>query len=155
MMNSRKKNPRSRVEMVRDEAGLAMIIVMAVVLLLTLIPLALFTQSLQQLPLARHDQDHESALAAAEAGVDDYLNRLNQNSNYWTYNAANLPGDGNGAFTGFVPVAGPTPNSESFRYRPDVSTTPSTGIIYLTSTGKSRNVMRTVRVGIRRQGFLD
>jgi Tfp pilus assembly protein PilX len=155
MMNSRKKNPRRRMEMVRDEAGLAMIIVMAIVLLLTLIPLALFTQSLQQLPLARHDQDHESALAAAEAGVDDYLNRLNQNSNYWTYNAANLPSDGNGAFTGFVPVAGPTPNRESFRYRPDVSTTPSTGIIYLTSTGKSRNVMRTVRAGIRRQGFLD
>ena len=31
-----------------------------------LIPLAIFTQSVQQLPLARHDQDHEAALAASE-----------------------------------------------------------------------------------------
>ena len=75
-----------------------MIIVITVVMLLTFIPLTIFTQSVQQLPLARHDQDHESALAAAEAGVDDYLNHLNQNSNYWTYNAGNLPPDGNQRF---------------------------------------------------------
>ena len=40
-----------------------MIVVMTVVMLLTFIPLAIFTQAMQQLPLARHDQDHESALA--------------------------------------------------------------------------------------------
>ena len=132
-----------------------MIIVMSVVLLLTLIPLAIFTQAIQQLPLARHDQDHESALAAAEAGVDDYLNRLNQNSNYWAYSATNAPSDGNQAFTTWVPVAGPSNNNESFRYTPDTTKTPINGTVYLTSTGKSRNVMRTVRVGLRRQGFLD
>ncbi len=154
-MTHRRNAHRSRSRIVRDEAGIAMIIVMAVVMLLTLIPLAIFTQSLQQLPLARHDQDHEAALAAAEAGVDDYLNRLNQNSNYWSYNAANLPGDGNQAFTSFVNVAGPTPNKETFRYTPDTTKTPSSGTIYLTTTGKSRNVMRTVKVAIRRQGFLD
>ena len=90
---SRTKSKRSKVEVARDEAGLAMIVVMMVVMLLTMIPLAIFTQAIQQLPLARHDQDHESALAAAEAGVDDYLNRLNQNSNYWTYNATSTPPD--------------------------------------------------------------
>ena len=37
----------------RDEAGIAMIIVMTVVMLLTFIPLAIFTQAIQQLPLAR------------------------------------------------------------------------------------------------------
>ena len=155
MMNHGTREHRTRLQVVRDEAGIAMIIVMAVVLLLTLIPLAIFTQSLQQLPLARHHQDHESALAAAEAGVDDYLNRLNQNSNYWLYNATNLPIDGNQAFTNFVPVAGPSNNKESFRYTPDTTKTAVSGTIYLTSTGKSRSVMRTVRVGIRRQGFLD
>ena len=155
MMSHRTKQTRNRRKLVRDEAGLAMIVVMMVVMLLTLIPLAIFTQSLQQLPLARHDQDHEAALAAAESGVDDYLNRLNQNSNYWLYKASNLPPDGNQAFTSFVPVPGPTPNSETFRYTPDTTTTPSSGTIYLTSTGKSRSVMRTVKVGIRREGFLD
>ena len=138
-----------------DESGIAMIIVITVVMLLTLIPLAIFTQAVQQLPLARHDQDHEAALQAAEAGVDDYLNRLNQNSNYWTYSATNPDPNGNAAFTGFVPVAGPGTTGLSFRYTPDTTKTASTGVIYLTSTGKSRSVMRTVRVGLRREGFLD
>ena len=65
-----------------------MIIVIIVIMLMTLISLTMFSQAISQLPLARHDQDHEAALAAAEAGVDDYLNRLAQNSNYWTYNPA-------------------------------------------------------------------
>src|SRR3954451_24714064 len=148
---SRLSKPRAS----RDEAGLAMIVVMIVVLLLTFIPLAIFTQAVQQLPLARHDQDHEAALHSAEAGVDDYLNRLNQNSNYWLYSATNAAPDGNTAFTAFVPVPGPNDNSETFRYTPDATKTGVSGTIYLTSTGKSRNVMRTVKVGLRRQGFLD
>ena len=132
-----------------------MIIVMTVVMLLTFIPLAIFTQAIQQLPLACHDQDHESALAAAEAGVDDYVNRLNQNQNYWTYSATNPPPDGNQAFTKWVAVPGPSDNNESFRYRSDTTSTSINGTIYLTSSGMSRNVIRTVKVGIRREGFLD
>ena len=54
-----------------------------------------------------------------------------------------------------MPVPGPSTNGATFRYTPDTTKTPINGTIYLTSTGKSRNVMRTVKVGIRRQGFLD
>ncbi len=146
--------PRTRFKVVRDEAGVAMIIVMMVIMLLTLIPLAIFTQAVQQLPLARYNQDHEAALAAAEAGVDDYMNRLNQNSNYWTYSATNQSSPANSAFTSFVPVAGPG-TTTTFRYTPDTTKTAVTGIVYLTSTGKSRSVMRTIKVGIRKQSFLD
>src|SRR2546423_5988686 len=90
-----------------DEGGLAMIIVITVVMLMTLIPLAIVQGAIGQLPLARHDQDHEAALSAAEAGVDDYLNRLAQNSNYWTYNAANLPtSPTKPAFTRWTPGPG-------------------------------------------------
>ena len=151
-----------------DEGGLAMIIVITVVMLMTLIPLAIVQGAIGQLPLARHDQDHESALAAAEAGVDDYLNRLAQNSNYWTYNASNLPPTANPAFTGWtaVPVQSSTSLGECFRYHVDSSKTASTGIVYLTSSGKRLNkvsdgcasgagVIRTVDLGLRRQGFLD
>src|SRR3978361_1510883 len=105
----------------RAEDGLAMIVVMIVVMMLTFIPLAIFTQAVQQLPLARHDQDHEAALHAAEAGVDDYLNRLNQNSNYWTYSATNPDPGGNAAFTSFVNVPGPSTNGVQFRYTPDAT----------------------------------
>ncbi len=142
-----------------------MIIAITVVLLMTLIPLTIFSGAINQLPLARHDQDHESALAAAEAGVDDYLNHLAQNSNYWTYSAANPPPDGNQAFNTWVQVAGPSANGECFRYDVDTSSTAATGIVYLTSSGKrlanisggcaSTGVIRTVSLGLRRQGFLD
>jgi Tfp pilus assembly protein PilX len=153
-----------------DESGLAMIIAITVVMLMTIIPLALVQGAVSQLPLSRHDQDHESALAAAEAGVDDYMSRLAQNSNYWTYSATNPPTPANPAFTGWVRVAGPdptlsSPNAECFRYRPDSTKTASSGIVYLTSSGKrltnptsscsSPGVVRTVSIALRRQGFLD
>lgn len=132
-----------------------MVVVITVVMLLTLIPLGVFTQAIGQLPLARHAQDHEAALAAAEAGVDDYLNRLAQNQNYWTYSAANPPPDGNRAFSEWVPVPGPDNNDEYFRYATDTTQTSSAGLVHLTSSGRSRGVIRTVKVGLRRQGFLD
>src|SRR5256714_7205724 len=125
---------RTRPDGSHDEAGLAMIIAISVVMLMTLIPLTIYTQAVQQLPLARRDQDHEAALAAAEAGVDDYLNHLNQNQNYWVYNAGNAPPDGNLAFTSWVAVPGPNNNSESFRYSVNTAQTASTGVVYLTSS---------------------
>jgi hypothetical protein len=146
---------RRRADGSRDEVGLAMILAITVVMLMTLIPLTIFTQSVQQLPLARRDQDREAALHAAEAGVDDYLNHLNQNQNYWVYNAGNLPPDGNVAFTTWTAVPGPNNNDEYFRYTVNTSQTAATGIVYLTASGKSRNVIRTIKVGLRRQGFLD
>ncbi|HUI47967.1 MAG TPA: pilus assembly PilX N-terminal domain-containing protein [Acidimicrobiia bacterium] len=149
-----------------DEAGLAMIICITVVMLMAIIPLAVVQGAIGQLPLARHDQDHESALAAAEAGVDDYLNRLAQNSNYWVYNATNLPPTPNPAFTGWTAVPGGSSNGECFRYHVDSSKTAATGIVYLTSSGMrlgrtgagcatGTGVIRTVSLGLRRQGFLD
>ena len=133
-----------------------MIIAITVVMLLTLIPLTIYTQAIQQLPLARHDQDHESALHAAEAGVDDYLNRLAQNQQLLDLQREQRRPDGNPAFTSFVPVAGPSANGESFRYSVDTSRRRRHGIVYLDRrSGKSRNVIRTVKVGLRRQGFLD
>jgi Tfp pilus assembly protein PilX len=157
---------RTRADGFRDQSGIAMTIVITVVMLMSLISLAVVQGAIGQLPLARHDQDHESALAAAEAGVDDYLNRLAQNSNYWTYNAGNLPPQPNGAFTGWVAVSGGSTNGECYRYHIDSSKTASTGIVYLTSSGKrlakgstgcatGAGVIRTVNLGLRRQGFLD
>jgi Tfp pilus assembly protein PilX len=158
---------RTRPDGSHDESGLAMIIAITVVMLMTLIPLAVVQGAIGQLPLARHNQDHESALAAAEAGVDDYLFRLAQNSNYWTFSASSPPTPANPAFTGWVAVPGSTAsaNGECFRYKADSTKTAQTGIVYITSSGKrltnatqgcsSAGVIRTVSLGLRRQGFLD
>ena len=141
-----------------------MIIAITVVMLMTLIPLAIFSQAIQQLPLARHDQDHESALAAAEAGVDDYLNRLAQNSNYWTYSAAQ-PAAGRQPRLHSVRCRcrARTPTASASATRPNTSQTASTGIVYLTSSGKSLTTSTGPtrpndpyrELGLRRQGFLD
>ena len=108
----------------RDEAGLAMIIAITVVMLMTFIPLAIFTQAVQQLPLARHDQDHESALHAAEAGVDDYLNRLERRTATTgrTARRTRRP-TATRRSRAWVPVPGPSTNGETFRYTPDTTKT--------------------------------
>ncbi|SHE89615.1 hypothetical protein SAMN02745225_01930 [Ferrithrix thermotolerans DSM 19514] len=146
----------------RDAQGDAVVLVVLAIMLMTLIPVALFTTSVAQLPIAQGEQEYQRALAAAEAGVSDYINRLNQSSlsqsgNYWQYSATNLPPDGNPAFTGWATV--PHSNGEYFHYTPNTSQTASTGVVYLTSTGLSLHgstpTYRTITVGIRPDGFLN
>lgn len=145
-----------------ERGDLAIIVAILAVLLLSAIPLATYAATVNQLPLTRGSQDYQSALGAAESGVTDYLNRmnqiaLNQAGNYWKYSATNLPPDGNSAFTGWVAVPGST--NEYFHYTPDASNTASTGIVYLTSTGialhGAQTQTRTVKVALRTNGFLD
>src|SRR5262249_4388700 len=127
---------QTRADGTHDESGLAMIMAITIVMLMTLIPLALVQSAVSQLPLARHDQDPDAALAAAEAGVDDDRNRLAQSSTYGTDSAPNPPVPANAAFTGWVKVAGPSTNGECYRYSADSTKTAATGIVYLTSSGK-------------------
>lgn len=145
-----------------DARGDAVVLVILAIMLMTLIPVALFTTSVAQLPIAQGEQDYQRALAAAEAGVADYINRLNQTSltqsgNYWQYSETDLPPDGNPAFTGWATVQ--YSNGEYFHYTPNTSQTASTGIVYLTSTGLSLHgtipTYRTITVGIRPNGFLN
>ena len=105
---------------------------------------------------SRRDQDWNAALTAAEAGIDDYVFRLNENSNYYQYNSTNLPTDGNGAFSGWQAVQGPA-NQSSFHYSVDTSSLTTQGTITITSTGRSglRKVMRTVQSTLRRRSFID
>ena len=114
-------------------------------------------------PLSRRDQDWNAALSSAEAGLDDYLYRLNQNDQYYLYGqttatapcntALPAPPDGNLAFGQFVPVPGTTSNA-TFRYCVDTSYL-SQGAIVVWSTGKAANVTRTVQATFRRRSFID
>src|SRR6202022_4371722 len=140
--------------------------VMSVMVILVLLTTVVFNQAVAQLPLARHDQDHESALHAAESGVDDYINHLNANNNYFTYSAAVPDSPENAAFIGWVqlPGGGALPTNESFRYSVNNTTTAANGIVYLTASGcaaptiaacsQAGAVIRTVKVGLRKVGFL-
>jgi hypothetical protein len=135
-----------------SQEGVAMITVMLIVVVLSLLMVATLDYAMQSEPLSRRDQDWNAALAAAQAGVDDYLYRLQQDDEYVQYSATNPPTPANVAFTGWHDIPGPA-NPGQFHY----STTylASQGIIQVTSTGRVRAVQRTLRASLRRRGFLD
>lgn len=122
-----------------DSGDLAVAIALIAVLLLALIPIVTYANSSNLLPLARGNQDYQSALTAAESGVSDYLNQLNQNSSTPPLNPA---------LTGWVQVPGST--NEYFHYSTTYSS--SGKAIVLTSTGvtihgaqtKTRTIQETI-----------
>jgi len=93
-----------------DERGIALILVIAAMTALLLGALAAVQYAVGYLPVARADQDRIGALAAAEAGVNDYLNRLNQDPNYWGDGSTNLALQTTPSW-GWVPVA---PGSDAY-----------------------------------------
>ena len=73
------------------QEGVAMITIMMIVVVLTLLMVATLNYAMQGEPQSRRDQDWNAALAAAQAGVDDYLYRLQQDDEYVQYSATNPP----------------------------------------------------------------
>jgi len=136
------------------ERGVALITVLLALMALMALSAAALAYGVGSQNLSRRDQDWNAALAAAEAGIDDYLFRLNENSNYFQYSAAYPPPDGNGAFAGYVPVPGGQGISR-FRYQTDTSRLTVDGTITVTATGRVRNVKRTVQATLRRRSFID
>ncbi len=137
-----------------DEGGFALITVILSTMVVTILATAVVAYAEGSQNISRHDQDWNGSLAAAEAGIDDYLFRLNQNANYWQYGPGNLPPDGNQAFTAWAPVSGGSTESE-YQYTVDAATLGSDGRIKITSTGRVRDGERTVHATLRRRSFLD
>ena len=137
-----------------DERGMALITVLIAMMVMVALALTVVDYASTSRTVSRHDQNWNASLNAAEAGIDDYLFHLNENSNYSDYTAANLPTDGNLAFTQFVPVAGGSTNSK-YMYTPDTSNLPVDGTITLTVTGQVGGSKRTLQAVLRRRNFLD
>ncbi|HSR28218.1 MAG TPA: PilX N-terminal domain-containing pilus assembly protein, partial [Actinomycetes bacterium] len=99
----------------RGQDGVAMITVMLIVVVLSLLMVAALGYAVQSEPSARRDQDWNAALAAAQAGVDDYLYRLQQDDDYYLFSDTNPPTPANQAFTGWHAIPGPA-NQGQFHY---------------------------------------
>jgi Tfp pilus assembly protein PilX len=168
---------------VNGEEGIALITVILVTMVMLILLASTMAAAVNSLPLSRHDQDWSAALPAAEAGIDDYVARLNQNDQYYKYGTAStsstggacysssdpsttytltLPApDGNAAFTGWVAVPGSS--NQWYRYTVDTSCLASQGAIILTVSGrggvaaapKGPASVRTIRTTIRRRTFLN
>lgn len=68
----------------REEDGFALAVVLGSMLVLTIFSVAALTFVIRQIPQSRGTQDYQAAIAASQAGVDDYLSRLNDCDSYWT-----------------------------------------------------------------------
>jgi hypothetical protein len=131
---------------------MALITVMLVMLVLTSLVTAAVGYGMAAQPLSRRDQDSVAALAAAQAGVDDYMFRV-KTSGFEQRSSSNLPpspDDKPFLSTTWMTVPGAA-NGAKFHYDAKFST----GAITVTSTGRVRNVTRTVQVLLRRASFLD
>lgn len=96
-------------------------------------------------------QADAAALPAAEAGVDDYLFRLNGNSNYF-----NISDPDNDAVDGWQQVSGGDGRFVGeYHYNVDSSTVLRDGFVRLSVTGRVDDELRTVETQLRRDGFLD
>ena len=136
------------------DAGMALITVLLITMVLTTLLIGTLGYATGSMSLSRRDQDWNAAMSAAEAGIDDYMFRLNQGDNYWLYSATKPAPDGNQAFSQYVPVPGATSDA-LYSYTPDSTTITSDGVIKLTVTGKVRNATRKLAVTLRRSSFLD
>jgi hypothetical protein len=151
----------------RDE-GSALVMVIGTMAVLGIVVSVAWGSAMQTVGTVRNTRDWSQALAAAEAGVDDYLARLHRNSNYWR-----TPDCTNVAMRRALPVTPPAsappcgwdsstspgwlsvPGSARamFHYEPSIETTRANGTIVLESTGRAGTLTRTVTVTLRRGGF--
>jgi len=112
------------------EGGQALILALIIVLLIGLLPVAILSSLDQELPYASESINFESSLAAAEAGVQEYANLMDQYPGYYNFapqaggatttNDPGLPGGSNAALGSWAAVAGTNP-PEYFTYYPDTS----------------------------------
>jgi len=155
---------RKRMGLMRgDERGLAIVMVLAVSAILTVLMSATAAYTVNQLKQVRNDQDWQAALASAQAGIDEYVSHLNEDSNYWklgdsanAYSAGStITGTGgNAAFSGWVNVPGTTGRGQ-FRYEINNSQYTGRGVLQIRSSGKVGKEVRTVEAYLRRRSFID
>ena len=165
-----------------DESGMTMVVVMGVLLVATLFSVAAISAADSDIGQSRTDIDRKQAYAAAEAGINDYMSRLNQDSNYWTnctnvpapapvnqrYNPVSpttrkwrkLPGSTEAEYTiELIPANGATACDPNNPAATMIDT--NTGSFTIRATGKSSPqgtgtpAYRSISAKFRRKGFLD
>ena len=133
------------------EEGIALLSVIGITLLVLTLAGIAFTLALEAQRQSVDYSNYNASLAAADAGLDDYLARLNRVPGYYTtFNEGN-PGD-NDALDGWAEV--PSSPGE-YHIDVDASQVNATGTVTVRSTGRFNGEERTVETTFRPDGFLD
>lgn len=144
------------------EDGFALLTVVATMTVLTLFLLAALALVLASAGPSRAAQDDKAALAAAQAGVDEYLSRLTANDNYWASDdCSNLALQPVGTCPTPRPATGVavpgTSGAATYSYQ--LLTTPTStaadGAIRLAVTGTSGGRSRRLIAEMSPSGFLQ
>lgn len=139
-----------------DEAGVALVSVIALTAVLTLVAVVAISVGLNAQRFSRDHQDWNAALAAAEAGVDDYLARLNRDREYWAQAAGDTDLDTGLNLNPAIDRWAQLPDSDAwYHYSVDDSEVVETGTLILTVTGRVDDRTRTVQVRLRPEAFFD
>lgn len=130
---------------------MALFSAMGVMLVVLLLVSVTFTIVLANQRQAYQYADNAAALAAAEAGVDDYLARLNRVPGYWATFSESSPGD-NASLDGWAQVPG---SVGEYHVDADGGTASASGGVVVRSTGRVGDEVRTIETTLRADGFLD
>lgn len=142
-MLSRLLHPRRHLAAPADDQGYVMITVLGAMTVMSLLVTLTLNYSLQATHAGRNEQDRSAALAAAEAGVEDYLARLNADPGYFNKNVT----------TGGAVIA--TGARYDFKVTNSVTSIQSSGKINLESTGTVNGEKRKISVQLGKPSFLD
>ncbi len=155
---------RCRVARNGDDAGIAMIFVVCIIMMMTALATTSLAFALQGQPQAKRDQNWAAALTAAQAGVADYVSRLNKSDAYArSVDCANIALKGPKAGTNTCGWTNLTPagwaNADEtgdtvgqFHYDVSTATLYRDGAVLLNSTGRVNGVTRTIQVRVSRGG---
>ncbi|MEZ0163698.1 hypothetical protein AB2L27_02830 [Kineococcus sp. LSe6-4] len=164
-----------------DESGFAMVTVVIALVMLMLVSSLVLTTVLRSQSFQRNQQDYDAALQAAQAGVDDYISRLNStNGAYYQFNGRTTFDAGNPAMgktaagklnwaavdqsgagadgkgqRGFFHYEVNTDSYTGKAASASVPAVAANGTLVITSTGRVGGETRTVVSSVRRSGFLD
>lgn len=150
----------------RDDDGFALVIVVSSMAIITLFLLSSLAYVLKASKPSRADQDDKASVAAAQAGIDEYVARLNSNDTYWTrgnVDCSNLaltpPTAGTCPTvrpTAGIPVPGTTGGATySYRLTSTTASTTADGVIRLAVTGRSREQSRELVAELTPSGFVQ
>ncbi len=150
-----------------DDSGIVMLMVVCVIMIMTLLVTTAIAYAMSVRTQSKRDQNWNAALAAAAAGVDDFVARVNKSDAYvQTVDCTNLAWKGPNAGTNTCGWTSSTPvgwlNVEAgdgtggqFHYDVDTSSFYKDGSVRLNSTGKVNGVSRTLQVRLARGGPVD
>jgi len=136
------------------EDGFALVMVIGCMFVLTLVAVTSLDYAQANLRPSRGAQDRQAALAAAQSGIDDYLEHLVVSDTYW---ANGNTDSANPAFTSGQVVNGTVGSADAATYTYSVinpADVGSSGRIQLQVTGQVRGARRTVNATLAKQSFL-